>query len=61
MLDGIRVKIIEATIQIGEFAFKGFDKTTGEIILKNGKIIPQILQKEGKKPAKLKDFLNGLR
>ena len=61
VLDGIRVKIIEATIQIGDFAFRGFDKTTGEIVLKNGKIIPQILQKEGKNPVKRKDFLNGLR
>ncbi len=61
MLDGIRVKIIEATIQIGEFAFKDFDKNTGEIVLKNGKIKPTILQKEGKKPTNIKDFLNGLK
>ena len=65
MLNGQRVKIIFASFKktnnnITNDASYGFDFKTGEIVFKNGTITPIILQKEGKKPVSLKDFLNGL-
>ena len=56
-----RIKIIKASFVEGHFNNYGFDKKTGEIILNGGKIIPILVQKEGKKVVNLKDFLNGIR
>ena len=63
ILDDQRVKVLRAEIKKCDTAGKqhGFDKKTGEIVADGGVIIPQILQKEGKNPVKLKDFLNGLK
>lgn len=61
LLENQRIKIIKASFEEGKYNFSGFNKKTGEIILNNGKIIPKILQKEGKKPTTIKDFLNGLK
>ena len=62
ILNGMRVKIINATLDkhLDENKY-GFDKTTGNIYLNGGIIKPIMLQKEGKKPMQLKDFLNGLK
>ena len=64
ILDGLRVKIISATLDKTNNSNiddkYGFDRTTGNIYLNGGIITPLILQKEGKKPVPLKDFLNGL-
>lgn len=61
LFNGTRIKIIEADFIAGNFSNYGFDKTTGEIVLNGGKISPKTLQKEGKKPINIKDFLNGLK
>ena len=62
ILDGLRVKIISATLDKANHSQTyGFDRTTGNIYLNGGIITPVILQKEGKKPVSLKDFLNGLK
>lgn len=64
MLDGLRVKIIRASLEITDYDKPeryGFDKATGKIYLNGGVILPIILQKEGKKPMQLRDFLNGLK
>ncbi len=61
LLEDQRIKILKASFEAGKYNFSGFNKQTGEIILNNGKIIPQILQKEGKKPITIKDFINGLK
>ena len=63
ILNGMRVKIISATLDEKETnnSMYGFDKKTGKIYLNGGVIIPTMLQKEGKKPMPLKDFLNGLK
>jgi len=61
LLNNIRVKIIKASFEksINNNNY-GFNKKTGNIYLKNGIIKPIIVQKEGKKPVNIKDFLNGL-
>ena len=62
LLDNLRVKIIKAELEVCDNNDKyGFDKKTGYLFFKNGIIKPIILQKEGKNPLKLKDFLNGIR
>ena len=62
ILDGLRIKTISATLDKANHSQTyGFDKTTGKIYLNGGIITPLILQKEGKKPVPLKDFLNGLK
>ena len=62
----IQIKIFKATIVIcpnnhqpGEIEFHGKDSL--EVWVKNGKIIIDELQMEGKKRMKTKDFLNGFR
>lgn len=59
--NNLRIKILKADI-----LETGFNKNTGQIIneqfhiqCKDGILIPLILQKEGKKPINIKDFLNG--
>ena len=60
IIDGLRVKIIRAEFMDKNHNNKyGFDKQSGWLFLKNGVIIPTILQKEGKKAMDLKSFLNG--
>ena len=62
LLDNLRVKIIKAELEVCDNNDKyGFDKKTGYLFFRNGIIKPIILQKEGKNPLKLKDFLNGIR
>ena len=56
-----RIKIISCELNKCKNSEIGFNNIDGKIYLKNGTITPIILQKEGKKPIKLKDFLNGLR
>lgn len=69
ILDGYRVKIIKAellenhnekNLKDSKTTF-GFDYKTGYIIFHDGMVKPTILQKEGKKPVQLKDFLNGIK
>jgi methionyl-tRNA formyltransferase len=62
----IQIKIFKATIEIcsisqqpGEIDF--FGKERLEVWVKNGKIIIDELQMEGKKRMKAKEFLNGFR
>ena len=62
MFEGQRVKILQAELLQAENGHEiGFDKNDGKIYLKDGVIVPKILQKEGKKPIPLKDFLNGIK
>lgn len=62
MFECQRVKILQAELLIAETNHEiEFDKTDGKIYLKDGVIVPKILQKEGKKPMPLKDFLNGIK
>lgn len=62
MFENQRVKILQAEL-FPKYANHeiGFDKCDGKIYLKDGVIAPKILQKEGKKPMLLKDFLNGIK
>ena len=62
MFENQRVKILQAELLKIETNHNiGFDKNDGKIYLKDGVIVPKILQKEGKKPIPLKDFLNGIK
>ncbi|MBR1429119.1 MAG: methionyl-tRNA formyltransferase [Rickettsiales bacterium] len=62
MFENQRVKILQAELLQTETKHDlGFDKNDGKIYLKDGVIVPKILQKEGKKPMPLKDFLNGIK
>lgn len=62
MFEGQRVKILQAELLSADTNHEiGFDKNDGKIYLKDGVIVPKILQKEGKKPIQLKDFLNGIK
>ena len=62
MFENQRVKILQAELLHIEINHEiGFDKMDGKIYLKDGVIAPKILQKEGKKPMLLKDFLNGIK
>lgn len=62
MFENQRVKILQEELLQAENGHEiGFDKNDGKIYLKDGIIVPKILQKEGKKPMPLKDFLNGIK
>lgn len=62
MFEEQRVKILQAELLQTDTNHEiGFDKNDGKIYLKDGVIVPKILQKEGKKPMPLKDFLNGIK
>ena len=61
MLDNQRIKILSCELQKCNNIALGFNKNDGCLYFKNGIIRPIIIQKEGKKPMTLKDFLNGLK
>jgi len=62
MFENQRVKILQAELLPADKNHEiEFDKTDGKIYLKDGVIVPKVLQKEGKKPMPLKDFLNGIK
>ncbi|MBQ7537167.1 MAG: methionyl-tRNA formyltransferase [Rickettsiales bacterium] len=62
MFEEQRVKILQAELLQSKINHDlGFDKNDGKIYLKDGVIVPKVLQKEGKKPIPLKDFLNGIK
>ena len=56
-----RVKIISCDMEKCSNSVYGFDRKSGFIFFKNGTIKPILVQKEGKKPMQLKDYLNGLK
>ena len=56
-----RIKVLKASLKQQQNDIIGFNKANGCLNFKNGTIIPILLQKEGKKPVGLKDFLNGLK
>ena len=61
LLNNTRIKILSCEIQRISNNIIGFNKSDGCLYLRNGIIKPLIIQKEGKKPVTLKDFLNGLK
>jgi len=54
-----RIKIIKSSFVEGKFDVSIIINTEFHIGCKNGKICPQILQREGKKPMQIEDFLRG--
>lgn len=54
-----RIKIIEADFVKGEWAPSVIINNLFHIGCKDGKMCPKIIQREGKKPMKLEDFLRG--
>ena len=56
-----RVKIISCELMKTKNLICGFERKTGFLLFKNGTIKPIFVQKEGKKPMTLKDYLNGLK
>ena len=54
-----RIKIIKASFLKGEFEVSIILNTQFHIGCKNGKICPEILQREGKKPLQIEDFVRG--
>ena len=54
-----RIKIIKSSFVEGKFDISIIINTEFHIGCKNGKICPQILQREGKKPMQIEDFLRG--
>ena len=63
LLNNQRIKILSCDFQKcnNTNTNLGFNKNDGCLYFKNGIIRPIIIQKEGKKPMTLKDFLNGLK
>ena len=60
MHNGNRLKIIEAEIEYNDCQEIGsINKKTFAIQCKNGLLKPLIIQKEGKRPMNIKDFING--
>ena len=54
-----RIKIIKSSMIEGEFEVSAILNTQFHIGCKNGKICPEILQRAGKKPVQIEDFLRG--
>jgi len=54
-----RIKIIKSLFIEGEFEASIILNTQFHIGCKNGKICPQVLQREGRKPLQIEDFLRG--
>jgi len=54
-----RIKIIKSSFVKGSFEVSSILNTQLHIGCKNGKICPEILQREGKKPVQIEDFLRG--
>ena len=61
LLNNQRIKILSCDFQKCNNTNLGFNRNDGCLYFKNGIIRPMIIQKEGKKPMTLKDFLNGLK
>jgi len=59
LLNNERIKIIKSSLIEGEFEVSEILNTQFHIGCKNGKICPEILQREGKKPVQIEDFLRG--
>ena len=59
LLNNERIKIIKSSWVEGEFEISVILNTQFHIGCKNGKICPEILQREGKKPVQIEDFLRG--
>jgi methionyl-tRNA formyltransferase len=59
LLNNERIKIIKSSLIEGEFEVSAILNTQFHIGCKNGKICPEILQREGKKPVQIEDFLRG--
>ena len=59
LLNNERIKIIKSSLVEGEFEVSAILNTKFHIGCKNGKICPEILQREGKKPVQIEDFLRG--
>ena len=59
MIDNERIKIIKASFKIGNSQSSTILNDQFHIGCNNGKICPEIVQREGKKPMELKDFLKG--
>ena len=54
-----RIKVIEADFCQGEWKSSTVINELFHIGCKNGKMCPKVIQREGKKPMKLEDFLRG--
>jgi len=54
-----RIKVIEADFCQGEWKSSTVINESFHIGCKNGKMCPKVIQREGKKPMKLEDFLRG--
>jgi len=59
LINNERIKIIKSSFVEGKFKISIILNTEFHIGCKNGKICPQILQREGKKPMQIEDFLRG--
>jgi methionyl-tRNA formyltransferase len=59
LLNNERIKIIKSSLVEGEFEVSVILNTQFHIGCKNGKICPEILQREGRKPVQIEDFLRG--
>jgi methionyl-tRNA formyltransferase len=59
LLNNERIKIIKSSLIEGEFEVAVILNAQFHIGCKNGKICPEILQREGKKPMQIEAFLRG--
>ena len=59
LLNNERIKIIKSSLVEGEFEVAVILNAQFHIGCKNGKICPEILQREGKKPMQIEAFLRG--
>ena len=60
-LDKERIKIIKSNFKIGKWEPSIILNEKFHIGCKNGKICPEIIQREGKKPMLLDEFLRGFK
>ena len=61
MFDNERIKIVKASFKKGNFQPSTIVNDQFYIGCNNGQICPQIIQREGKKPMELKEFLKGFK
>ena len=59
LLNNERIKIIKSSLVEGDFEVSVILNAQFHIGCKNGKICPSVLQREGKKPIQIEDFLRG--
>jgi len=59
LLNNERIKIIKSSLVEGEFEVSVILNAKFHIGCKNGKICPEILQREGRNPVQIEDFLRG--